>query len=132
MMKTNVKRILLSLCKAVAVLGLTFLLLLLYELSVRYVWEAVFWIYFAVLAAASLFVAVYNRGFSRRFMRRADLPSAWSEAQKDQFMAEAAAWWRVSKPVLLYVILPLCLCFAFDILCLFLWGPLVELFPILS
>jgi hypothetical protein len=47
-------------------------------------------------------------------------------------MAEATAWWRVSKPVLLYVILPLCLCFAFDILCLFLWGPLVELFPILS
>jgi hypothetical protein len=131
-MKSNVKRILLSLCKACAVLLITFALLLLYELSVRYVWEAVFWIYFAVLAAASLFVVVYNRGFSRRFIRREDLPSAWSEAQKDQFVAEAAAWWRVSRPILIYLILPLFLCFAFDILCLFLWGPLVELFPVLS
>ena len=131
-MKPKTKRLLLSLGKAVAVLGITLVLLLVYELSVRYVWEAVFWLYFAVLAVASLFVVIYNRGFSRRFIARADLPSAWTDAQKDQFMAEAAAWWRLSRPIVLYVIVPLCLCFAFDILCLFLWGPLVDLFPTLA
>lgn len=131
-MKPKTKRILLSLCKAVAILCITFALLLLYELSVRYVWTAVFWIYFALLAAAALFVVIYNRGFSRKFLRREDLPSTWTEAQRDQFLNEAAAWWRVTKPIVQYVILPLCLCFAFDILCLFLWGPLVDLFPTLA
>lgn len=131
-MKPTIKRTLLSLCRAAAVLAVTFLLLLLYELSVRYVWEAVFWSYFAVLAAASLFVVVYNRGFSRRFMRREELPDGWTAQQKDQFLGEGARWWRVSRPIVLYLILPLCLCFAFDILCLFLWGPLIDLFPALA
>ena len=131
-MKPKTKRTLFSILKAIAVLAITFALLLVYELSVRYVWEPVFWIYFAVLAAAALFVVVYNRGFSRKFLRREELPDAWTDQQKDQFLAEAAAWWRVSRPIVLYLILPLCLCFAFDILCLFLWGPLVDLFPTLA
>ena len=64
-------------------------------------------------------------------MRREELPGAWSEAQKDAYFAESDRWWRRTRPLLLFLVLPLCLCFAFDILCLFLWGPLVDLFPVL-
>lgn len=131
-MKEKNKRMLRFGLSALLILAITFVLLLFYELSVRLVWEPVFWIYFAVLAAASLFVALYNRGFSRRFMRRDELPRAWSEAQKDAFFAEADLWWRRTRPILLFLVLPLFLCFAFDILCLFLWGPLVDLFPLLK
>ena len=131
-MNEKTKRVLKRIGIAVAVLLITFVLLLVYEMSVRYVWSAVFWIYFAVLAAASLGVVIYNRGFSRFFYRREELPRAWSEAQKDAFFAEAHTWRRRSKPIILFIILPLVLCFAFDILCLFLWGPLVELFPVLG
>ena len=131
-MKPRTKRILFTLLKALGVLGISFALLLLYEFAVRVVLEAVFWVYFALLALSSVFVVIYNFGFSRRFIRREELPNAWTEAQKDAFFAEAATRWRHTKPIVLYLILPLCLCFAFDILCLFLWGPLVDLFPLLA
>ena len=131
-MNEKTKKVLKRLGAAVGMLLITFVLLLVYELSVRYVWRAVFWTYFAVLAAAMLGVAIYNRGFSRSFYRREELPHAWSEAQKDAFFAEARTWWRQSKPIILFVILPILLCIGFDILCLFLWGPLVELFPVLG
>lgn len=126
------KQILLRLASAALTLFITFVLLLLYELAVRNVWEAVFWAYYAVLAAAALFVVIYNRGFSRSFYRREELPRGWSEEQKDAFFAEAADRRRRTRPVVKYLILPIVLCFAFDILCLFLWGPLVELFPVLT
>ena len=128
-MKNTTKRTLLRLGEAALVLLITFFLLLLYELSVRYVWEPVFWGYYALLAASCLFVAIYNRGFHRAFYKREELPRAWSEAQKDQFFAEARRWWRHTRPVVVFLILPLFLCFAFDILCLFLWGPIIDLFP---
>ena len=131
-MKKNHQKPLRLLGRCALVLCITFFLLIVYELSVRYVWEAVFWSYYILLAAASILVVVCNRGFSRRFYRREELPSAWSEAQKDEFFAEAATWWRKTSPVCLYLILPLCLTFAFDILCLFLWGPLIDLFPFLA
>ena len=131
-MKARTKRTLASLLRAGLVLVITYVFLIVYELSVRYVWEPVFWIYFALLLASALFVVVYNRGFSRSFIRREELPASWTEAQRDQFFAEAATAWRRTKPLVLYVILPICLCFAFDILCLFLWGPLVDLFPFLG
>ncbi len=110
----------------------TMLLLLLYELSVRYVWQAVFWVYFALLSAGALFVVIYNRGFSRSFIRRAELPKTWSEAQKDAFFADAQRRLRHTAPLVSFLLLPLCLTFAFDILCLFLWEPLSALLPFLN
>ena len=131
-MKKDTKQILFSLLKGAAVLGITMALLVLYELSVRYVWEAVFWVYFVTLAAASLYVVIRNYGFSRSFVKYDELPASWTEGQKNAFFAEAKDAWRKTKPIVFYLILPIALCFGFDVLCLFLWGPLVDLFPFLG
>ncbi len=113
---------------AAIILVITLPLLVLYELAARFAWSAVFWIYFAVLGAASLGYTAYNRGSWGTRVSRNDLPAAWSEQKKDEIVADLDRRRRRSRP-LLYLIAALALVFFYDIFALFLYDPLAEIFP---
>ena len=107
---------------------ITLVLLLIYEFAVRLVWQPMFWIYFAALAALSLGYTVYNRGFSRTRVSRNDLPRTWSEAEKDEFFADAARR-KAGSRWMLFLIVPLALVFVYDTVALF-FGDFIEyIFP---
>ncbi len=110
------------------VLLLTFLLTLGYMLAVTYRIAAVFWIYYAALAASALGYVIYNRGFSRTRVSREELPATFSEEEKDAFFADAEHRRRRSLP-LLYLTVALALVFVYDMFFLFLAEPLSEIFP---
>ena len=58
---------------------------------------------------------IYNRGLIPQALKREQLPADWSEAKKDEFLADAARRIKRSKWMLL-IIFPLCITFAYEII----------------
>ena len=114
-----------------AVLLLTAVLLIAYEIAVRLLWQPMFWIYFAALAASLIFYFAYNRGFTRTRVSRNSLPRTWSEEEKDEFYADAERRKTKSRPVLA-VIISLFLVFLYDIVALWFGDFLEYVFPFLE
>ncbi len=81
-----------------------------------YLW--VFWLYYAITAAAAIGYVVYNRGFSRERLTLSDLPLAWSQAQKEEFLSQRDERKKKSK-WLLTILFPLCFTILFDMIYLF-------------
>ena len=127
----NKRTLLFGLLRILAMLAVTFVLLFFYLFANRQAWTAVFWIYAAALTALGIAYISWNRGFTRMGVSRDMLPAAWDDAQKDRFLAEAATWRRQSR-CLLYLIIPLCLTFLYDIVDLFLGDALRNAFPFLG
>lgn len=110
---------------------MTAVLLVIYEIGIRLRWQPMFWIYFAALAAAWVGYVVYNRGFTRTRVSRNSLPRTWSEAEKDEFYADAARRKEKSKK-LFYLAISLALVFAYDIVALYFGDFLEYIFPFLE
>ena len=96
-----------------ACLGLTLLLLIVYELAIRALWMPMYWIYYAALALSGAGYVLYNRGFSRDRVSRNELPHTWSETEKDEFFADAERRKKRSRPLLILAI-SLLLVFLYD------------------
>ena len=127
----NKRTLLFGLLRALAMLAVTFVLLVFYMFAARQCWRAVFWVYFAALGVLGIAYISWNRGFTRMGVSRDMLPAAWDDAQKDRFLAEAASWRRHSR-CLLYLIIPLCLTFLYDMIGLFLGDALRNVFSFLG
>lgn len=127
----NKRKFLSGLARILAILVVTFVFLFFYLFAARQSWRFVYWIYYAALAALGVAYVVWNRGFTRMGVSRDMLPAAWDEAEKDRFLSDAARWRRQSR-CLLYLIIPLCLTFLYDIVVLFLGDALRAAFPFLG
>lgn len=113
------------------VILLTAVFLVVYEIAIRLLWQPMFWIYFIALAALLVAYVVYNRGFTRTRVSRNSLPRTWSEAEKDEFYADAVRRKKKSRP-LLAVIIALVLVFVYDAVALFFGDFLEYVFPFLE
>jgi hypothetical protein len=125
MNKKHPGRLLLDIAIALA---LALPLTVFYGLAARLAWSFIFWIYFAVLGAASIGYTIYNRGSWSTRVSRNDLPADWPDEKKDEVLADIAHRRRRSRP-LLYLIAALSLVFFYDIFALFLYDPLAKIFP---
>ena len=113
------------------VILLTAVLLIAYEIAIRLLWQPMFWIYFVALSALLVAFVVYNRGFTRTRVSRNSLPRTWSEAEKDEFYADAARRKKRSRPMLAFII-ALGLVFLYDIVALWFGDFLEYVFPFLE
>jgi purine-cytosine permease-like protein len=81
--------------------------------------EIVMATYMIALAAFAVAYFVYNRGFSRRGVTVDMLPDEWTDAQKEEFVSDAATRQKKSAWMLMLVF-ALIFTFAFDLLELYL------------
>ena len=114
-----------------ATLAASVLLLTVYEIAIRALWQPMYWIYYAALALLAIGYTVYNRGFSRTRVSRNELPRSWSEEEKDEFFADAARRKKRSRPMLVFIV-ALLLVFAYDTVALFFGDFLTYVFPFLE
>lgn len=70
-------------------------------------------VYFALLLGFTIAYLVYNRFFYRQGVTKEQLPLAWSEEEKEEFLCDAAARIQKSK-WMLTVIFPLLFTFLID------------------
>lgn len=114
-----------------AVLAMTAVLLVIYELAIHARWQPMYWIYYALLFALAIGYVFYNRGFTRTRVSRESLPGTWTEAEKDAFYADAHRRLRRSRPVLLLVC-ALALVFVYDAVALYFGDFLEYVFPFME
>lgn len=77
-----------------------------------------FWVYYGLLAAASLAYVIVNRGFAEDKLTYASLPAEWTDEKKRAFLSARDERKKRSK-WLLTIIFPLCITVFFDIIYLF-------------
>ena len=105
--------------KPITLLASTLAAVAIYEVAAYYVVTWMFWVYFALLFAVSIAYVLYNRGFSRWFIKPEMLPQNWEESKKEKFFADSRRWKKQSE-WLLYIMLPLLVTYIVDFL-LILW-----------
>ncbi len=81
----------------------------LYRVAMNFAWfEILFWSYLALVTALILTYSIYNRGFSRKGVTPDMLPDAWSEEEKQKFIADGERRMNRSRwmliPILAFVI----------------------------
>lgn len=85
------------------------------------------WIYLAVGCGLGLWFLIYNRGFVGKNLTPEQLPDSMTPVEKQAFLDDCAA--RLSKSRwVLTVLLPIILAIFFDIIYLFIFPTLEELF----
>ena len=130
-MKNKKEKLLSALRDAGFTLLFTAPLLLFYMFAIEMRWSFVFWLYFGVTIVVGIAYFLYNRAFTHTRVLRNDLPTTWTDEEKDAFFVENERRFVRSKP-LLYLFLALCLVFLYDMIHLFLWDALCELMPFLK
>lgn len=103
------------------ILGVTVLLLGIYYCFVKiWAFQMIFSIYMAVWAVLFIAYWVYNRGFSRKGVTPEMLPDEWSDAKKEQFIADGKRRMEKSR-WMIYIIAPLCFVFIVEMFLAFVW-----------
>lgn len=102
----------------------TAVLLILYLVCVRFFPTVTLGVYTAVFAAFALAYTIYNRGFTRMKLKVEDLPAAWTEEQKEEYIADGKARLEKSK-WMLTVLLPLIVIYAYELIDLYIF-PMIE------
>ena len=97
-----------------------------YRLAANLFLDFVFWVYAIIATALALTYIIYNRGLSRRGVTIEMLPDTMSEAEKEEFIADADRRMKRSKWILALLI-PFIFTFLFDAVELFLLDGLLEL-----
>lgn len=105
--------------KPITILASTIAAVAIYEVAAYYVLTWMFWVYFALLFAVSIAYVLYNRGFSRWFVKPDMLPENWPADKKEKFFADSRRWKKQSE-WMLYILLPLLVTYIVDFL-LILW-----------
>lgn len=107
----------------------TAVLLLAYLISVRFFPFVTLIVYTAVSAVVCFSYVIYNRGFTRKDLKPEDLPDAWSEEQKKEYIEDGKKRLERSK-WMLTVIIPLIIIYAYELIDIFVLPPIAELLGI--
>ena len=86
-----------------------------YIFGIMMEWPIVVFVYYALLFIASIAFVIINRGLSNRSPEPDELPEDWSYVQKCEYIEKDKKRKERAKP-LLYIIIPLLMIFAIDII----------------